>query len=766
MPRSSIRLFALACLLPLASAGAQEKDRIRQLLSGEKASLVFSPHGGYSPRNYLKRFQTQTGEQRWATQNGLLAELIRRAPRGSKVLLGAFRLDEKEVLDACFSAAKSGVTVKLWLKGPPGLDYMIPGHQKIAARANEYLRERKQQGKEAEWGDFQVQIGTAAQMSAYGKINDMHEKFGVIAVSETHGPGLNHGFLGTSNIGASSDTSHNEHRVFFCDNPGATVRLWGEFARLWKFLGKCETRVGGDPAGASNETPEPLEPRIALPGGGFAQEDPALQFRFTYEKVGGGFHRISQDFIAAIGEAKSLQAGETVWVAQFGFAIPSISRALLKAAQQSPQVQFRIMVHMAEGDTSGVEELATAGLANLKVAVKWDSNKLKLEAGQRPGVPGPTDPGPPLLHHKALVVGSRLMVTGSYNFFGDADDQGENVVIARANLDPALAELLADSRAEFQAMWDSPVMFPAEQLFGADGLYEQVQEASEQDGFLDLLNALTGSPQTAEQLKQAANLQVDLPTVEKWLALLQRFRFAERQGAGWIKAGSPDARAFQDKERVRQEAEQEPPPPPPAADTVTGVVTLTSGRLELVQGGERWTLAPSAVTTELGLLLGAEATVQGELTAPAPGAPGKVVPARLVAPTREELLGTVAQAAAGPTFAPTGGQPLATLGPAASLLGKAGPDPVKLSGYRTSQGLVVVSVEALVLKDEEATYSFVPVGKVKKGERVWLSKLHRNGQVALVELSAARGYVPIGSLAIGKKPATTGMVDTLPDDGN
>lgn len=556
-------LWLLPALL-LWAAPLPAQEQIRDLLQGEKATLVFSPSGGYSPRNYLKRYTTQAGEQKWATQNGILAELIRRAPRGSKVRLGAFRLDEKEVVEACFIAAKNGADVKLWLKGPPGLDYMVDGHRGVAKKANQYLRERKAQHKEAEWGDFQVQIGTAAQMAAYGKINDMHEKFGVIAVSEKHGPGLNHGFLGTSNIGASSDRSHNEHRVFFTENPGATLRLWGEFARLWQFLGTCETHEGGDANAPQNQTPEPLEPRIELPDGSFAQEDPALQFRFTYEREGSGFHKISRDFLDAIAESKQLAAGETVYVAQFGFGIPSISRALLKAAQANPQVQYRVLVHMAEGDTSSTEELATAGLPNLKIAVKWDSSKLKLGKGDRPQVPGPTDPGPPLLHHKALVVGSRLMITGSYNFFSDADDQGENIVIARANLDPQLADMLADARAEFQAMWDSPVMIEGEKLFGADGLYNQIQQASDEEGFLEVLGALNGDGQTADQLRAQAGVQANAATMDRWLKLLETHRFAERDQDGrWRAARSPDEAAFADKDRVRAEAEAAQPQPQP-----------------------------------------------------------------------------------------------------------------------------------------------------------------------------------------------------------
>ena len=751
--------FLLTAPLALALSAAGQ-DPIREVLHGEKATVVFSPNGGYSPRNYLKRFRSvENGQLRWATQNGVLSELIRRAPKGSKIRIGAFRLDEREVMDSLFAAAKRGCEVKLWLKGPPGLTYMVAGHEAIAQRANDYLRERRAQNKEAEWGDFQVQIGTAEQMSAYGKINDMHQKFGVIAASETHGPGLNHGFLGTSNIGASSDTSHNEHRVFFTENPGAVQRLWSEFGRLWTHLGKCRTRVGGDPNGPSNETPESTDVKIKLPGGGFAQEDPALQLRFTYEKVNGKFHKISDDYVREIGTAGTLAAGETVWIAQFGFGVPRISDAILRAAKQSPQVQFRIMVHMAEGDTWSTRQLATAGLPNLKVAVKWDSHKLKLAPGQRPGVPGPNDPGPALLHHKAMVMGSRLFVTGAYNFFSDADDQGENIVLARADQDPLLAPLVADARAEFQAMWDSPALIDASLLFGPEGLFEQVTELSEQDGFLALKDALDGSLRDAEALEAKAGISEDLETVKRWLDALTRFRFATEENGRWRRPGDPDKLAHGGKDNTRKAAEQRP-----WERQITATVAQGEGGLELVEGDERWALQPSSLGAELQDKVGQEVTLLGSFE------PGKVTPLALIAgdappppPARESYEGVVVQG--GELALRVGSETLRVVGPAAKVLTQAGPDPVKVFATRSGDQLEVVGVEARVLADEPLEYAWVKVGAVTRGETVEVTKLSADGKKALVHKAPIRGYATAANLAIGRKPAISGMTDTLPPDG-
>ncbi|MEZ6183461.1 MAG: phospholipase D-like domain-containing protein [Planctomycetota bacterium] len=739
----------LACCLAAASAWGQDAPPpIRDVLAGEPATVVFSPQGGYAPQNYLKRFTTQDGETVWATQNGLLAELIRRAEPGSKIRIGSFKLSEPNVIDALFEAARErGCEVKLWLKGPPGLTYMVDGHEAIADRANRYLRERHAQGKDAEWGDVQVQIGTAAHMSAFGKWNDMHQKFGIVSASNAHGPNLNHAFLGTSNIGASSDEFHNEHRVFLFNHAVATHRLWSEFKRLWDNLGECRTFVHGDSSQGPNQTPE--DATITLPDGSTAQErdTDALTFRFTYEREPSGqFHAISDDFAQAISEAKLLPAGAVVWVAQFGFGIPRLSRALLQAAEEAPQVEFRVMVHMAEGNSWATRQLATSNLPNVHVRVKWDSNKLKLNPGSTPGLPGPTDPGPALLHHKTLVVGERALITGSYNFFGDADDQGENVVIVRPERDPRFAGLVRDTHAEFQTLWFSGVLFDAAELFGPDGLYEQIAAKSAQDGFLDVLRAVSSFPQSAEQIRDRVG-SLDLPKVEEHLATLTRFRFVEELPAGFRLAPDPDQRAHAAKPDVRREALEHQP----TAEVVRGTVSTTERAL--LVGGERISLEESALDATLELLQGREVAIHGKLA-------GKVLtPERLVEPTLAQLEGTVAQPPDGPRFGPDALRPA---GLAGEVLAHAGPDPVALRGYAYPGELVVTEVEARITAATTLSYSWVPVGKVKPGERVTAVKLSRTGEHVLVETAAGiRGYAPLDAVAIGREPHTAGVTGAL-----
>ncbi|MGE0712096.1 MAG: phospholipase D-like domain-containing protein [Planctomycetota bacterium] len=753
-------LLALCALLALPVAA---QDTVRPVLEGEGATIVFSPEGGYAPQNYLKQYK-KDGQPAWATMNGALAELIRRAPRGSGVRIGSFKLSDQEVLDACFWAAEHrNVEVKLWLKGPPGLDYVVPGHEAIAARADEYLRRRAQLKKEQEWGDFQVQIGTAAKMAAFGKVNDMHQKFGIVGLDPVHGPGKNSAFLGTSNIGSSSDSYHNENRVFFLENPQVTQRLWQEFERLWRHLGEGRTHQGGDASQPTNITPEPT-PRIKLAGGGYADEpqDAALQLRFTYEQVNGSFHRISDDFVAAFGEARYLKPGDTVWVAQFGFAIDRIGRAILEAARQNPEVQFKVMVHMAEADSWVLKSLLQAGLPNVHAWVKWDSHKLKLSKGSRPSVPGPTDPGPALLHHKTAVIGPRLMITGSYNFFGDADDQGEDIVIVRAHRDARYAHLLADTYAEFEAMVRSGVLLDASLLFGKDGLFEKVGDYSKRPGFLELISRLPESFTSEADLLQrlqgsgAAELAaLDAATLHDDLGVLERFAFAERDASDRVRRRpDPDLAAHTGKPDARAKAKQ--PAEPTAAQVLEGEV-LADGSLRATGGDYA---LPAAQAAALAPYAGRRARVKAVV------AGSELREVEVLSPREGDLSGTV-RADAGRRLQ-TGAREVELLGSLARALDKVSGKEATVRGMVFSdaagdpEAIEVLAIAAKATRDARIYLDYQDTGrKAKKGDALWVTSASSWSKWVKVIHGDHEGYVYLTNLSLS---TSAGIIGELSQD--
>ena len=757
MRRLSLALVTL-CLAP---ALAQDVQPVREVLQGENATVVFSPNGGYAPQNYLKRYTTQAGEQVWATQEGAVAEMILRCSPGGKVRVGTFRMsDASEVVDACFRVAREkNVEVKLWLKGPPGLEYMVPGHEAIASRANEYLRERAQQGMQDAWGDVQVMIGTRAQMSAFGKVNDMHEKFGLIDARNDHQPGTNHAFMGTSNLSSSSDLYHNEHRIIFHSNPQATQALWTEFARLWEHLGECRTYVDGDPAKGPNATPE--DPRVRLPGGGFADEGPddVLQFRFTYEKRNGSFHRISRDFIDALRQADQLPAGAVVWIAQFGFQIGSITDALIDAARDNPDVDFRVMVMTKEGEGWSVRQVVNADLPNLQVRVKWDSNKLILNKGQRPQLPDhDTGNMPSLLHHKSLVLGDRLMITGSFNFFGDADSQGENVVIVRNHLDTSYAHLLNDAQAEFQAIWDAQVMFDARQIHGSDGLLSVIRERSGEDGFLETLRAASSVARSVAEIHERVSSQAGLDAVTEarvaeWLEVLERFEFVERDPQQrYLRSDDNDVLAHAAKPQVRAEAKQ--PEPEPETGPWTGLLERAADRLELAVAGQRYPLQ-GELTASLDDLVGHQVTLSGTVDEA-----GELVAEALVAPQAVWVEGLVE----GETFTPTGGDALAVQGPAAGVVRRAEPDQrIGVRGYRFAEALVALSVRGYPNRVAQVTYKWVPVGELDPAETVEILRHTGAGYTKIRMADGAEGYTKTSYVDLTRQVA--GASQALPGGG-
>jgi len=766
-----MRTLPLTCLLlALALPLSAQDDEVRPILQGERAAIVFSPEGGYAPQNYLKQFRS--GQARvWATQNGALKELIQRAPQGSKIRIGAFKLSEDGVIEALFQAAEQrGVEVKLWLKGPPGLTYMVDKHRAIARQANAYLRRRAQQNKQASWGDFQVMIGTAAKMSAFGKVNDMHTKFGIVGASTTHGPGLNNAFLGTSNIGGSSDAWHNENRLFLFEHPAATQRLWEDFARIWQNLGECETYVDGDQSKGVNLTPEPVAPEIRLADGTLAREgaDDPVQLRFTYERKGSGWHKISDDYVAAFAEARHLSPGETVWVAQFGFGVRRISRALEQAARDNPQVTFKVMVHMGEADSSAVRSLATSGLSNLRVYVKWDSGSLKLRKGGRPGVPRPGDPGPSLLHHKTLALGSRLLITGSYNFFSDADDQGENIAIVRPHLDAGYAPLLADTQAEFAAMEASGVLLDAAKLHGSDGLFAKIRSRSQEDGFLKAIERLpSGFRSPADFLQSLRSIggpgldDLTQTTLDAWLADLLRFEFTERDAQGRIRRRpNRDEVAHAAKPGVRQGAKD---PPTPAAPVVLEGTILAGGLLEVA--GVRY-LLPSAIATTLAPFEGRPARLRAVVGA---GSPKTLSQGALLSPQAGTLSGRVSDSSQGTTLR-VGTETLAVWGDLASGLAKVDERRAKVRGWVFSDASgkrLAIHAEALAataLRETELRYNWQPTGHViQTGDEVWIERFSGFGRWAKVQAGGKTGYVSAARLRWGD---SIGISGALPGSGD
>lgn len=125
--------------------------------------------------------------------------------------------------------------------------------------------------------------------------------------------------------------------------------------------------------------------------------------------------------VGAIGEAK-----ESIEVAAYSFTSKPISIALLAAFKRGVNVQV-----VADKKSNGGKYSATTFLANQGVPVRLNSHYA-------------------IFHHKFMVIDSKTVQTGSFNYSAAAADKNaENVLVLRGV--PAIASTYA---TEWKRLWD------------------------------------------------------------------------------------------------------------------------------------------------------------------------------------------------------------------------------------------------------------------------------------------------------------------------
>lgn len=125
--------------------------------------------------------------------------------------------------------------------------------------------------------------------------------------------------------------------------------------------------------------------------------------------------------VGAIGEAK-----ESIAVAAYSFTSKPISIALLAAHKRGVKVQV-----VADKKSNGGKYSATTFLANQGLPVRLNSNYA-------------------IFHHKFMVIDSKTVQTGSFNYSAAAANKNaENVLVLRGV--PAIAATYA---TEWKRLWD------------------------------------------------------------------------------------------------------------------------------------------------------------------------------------------------------------------------------------------------------------------------------------------------------------------------
>ena len=119
------------------------------------------------------------------------------------------------------------------------------------------------------------------------------------------------------------------------------------------------------------------------------------------------------------------RANESIHVMIYSFTLDALADALIRAAEKG--VDFKVLIEAENAGWSGSEH---EKLISHDADVKLDSN-------------------PDLMHHKAMIVDGRIVVTGSYNWAWPAEENNYENVLAIED-----SEVAAMYEMEFQGLWD------------------------------------------------------------------------------------------------------------------------------------------------------------------------------------------------------------------------------------------------------------------------------------------------------------------------
>ncbi|MCS7095077.1 MAG: phospholipase D family protein [Thaumarchaeota archaeon] len=118
------------------------------------------------------------------------------------------------------------------------------------------------------------------------------------------------------------------------------------------------------------------------------------------------------------------RANSSVLVAIFSFTRDDIANALVRAHNRG--IDVRVIIERTRINESGSEYLR---LKNNGVNVRLDGN-------------------PDLMHHKFIVIDGQIVITGSYNFSGAAEDRNDENLIVIVS-----ARVASQYTSEFERIW-------------------------------------------------------------------------------------------------------------------------------------------------------------------------------------------------------------------------------------------------------------------------------------------------------------------------
>jgi len=457
-------------------------------------ALYFAPNGGWAPENKNRVIVTEDGRQLAPTLNNAVLDLIDRTQEGGSIKIAMYAFSDRRVQEALIEAAfQRKIKVKVLLDGVA--DWTKDIRRKFIgsvarARANApgYYSRR-----------FQIKVVYKSAFAARGrtkKLRDgkaifgtMHEKFGVFYQPSMKIPF--DCFAGSSNISFGSDQKFGENRFVFRNDPVVARQFAEQFARLWNEYGTDALK---------NAESEPLVPAGSVVGG--------VRVIFNGKPIDEErFQRIDDAILESINRVRYKDG--TIDIMMFSFTHWQLAQRILEIAQRYPGVKIRILMDqtqvLADDEHRGIlgpyieEQVEKLNIMNLQVRYKFrknmyyyeepayakkDENKEANAVGDGTAGDPSLDGVPPgtakllaaakkaprkrkaakaagihwrslILHHKAVIVNGRIMVTGSFNWSASAERRNfEDVMIFQGRF-PGHQRIVDRMLAEFNYLWDS-----------------------------------------------------------------------------------------------------------------------------------------------------------------------------------------------------------------------------------------------------------------------------------------------------------------------
>jgi phosphatidylserine/phosphatidylglycerophosphate/cardiolipin synthase-like enzyme len=421
-----------------------------ELALGAEYTAYMSPNGGFASENNSRTFTMPDGTSLPATLTNSALYLIGLTPNSGEIKIAMYSFSVPEVQDVLIKVAgERNIRVKVILDASAEwtADQIKDFIERVKAGAAKY-KKFDYQLKLIPVSAFEKNKRTRKLKDGKTIYGTMHEKFGTFA--DSIGAPPRHSFNGSANLCAATNAIYAEDRVVFLDDPVMARLFEQEFALLWENYGEREL---------GEIVPEKIE---------FETLSTPVPVFFTSARDRLGEAASADAEIARIMDLVDKKAG-TLDVAMFAFTHWDLGMKILDLAKKNPRIKVRILLDLSqlrsEGDKQGLmseileKDIKKRHLKNVVIRYKWRANAYGMDEEAK--AVQLVHFRSKLMHHKALIVDSRWLVTGSYNWSRSAEENNLENIMTFDVQNTAHANVVKSYLAEFNYIWDSDMVTTA-----------------------------------------------------------------------------------------------------------------------------------------------------------------------------------------------------------------------------------------------------------------------------------------------------------------